>query len=137
MRNLVLTAGDIIFHEVLFEEVSAHVLYSVLAKEDESFALHPVRGLAHLFVHHLEEVVPAWSMMLKLQDLGQTVAGGFFDLIISLVDEVHEHWHKVLVNFRHVEVVNDLCHILDELNVLSPHSSVTLNVINIDHQSLQ
>jgi hypothetical protein len=60
--------------------------------------------------------------MLILIDCGQALACCFLSLSVSNSDPFDKHGHNVLVHFGHVEEVDGLAQVLDELAVLPPHT---------------
>ena len=67
MWDFVLAAGYVVFHKMLFEELTWDVSDWVLAKVYESFAKYPIIGLYQFFLHHLQQLFSTWTMMLVLQ----------------------------------------------------------------------
>jgi len=53
MRHLVLTARYVFLQEVLFEEVTWHVLHYILAEVDIGLSLYPVGRLTEFLLNNL------------------------------------------------------------------------------------
>lgn len=58
--------------------------------------------------------------MLVLKDLGKALACYFFDVVVAFEYEIEEHGNQVRVDFRHVEQMDRLQEVSDELEMLPP-----------------
>lgn len=103
MRDLVIAAYDILFHEVLLKKLPRQVLSSISTEINERFALHPVRCLTHLFLNYLKKFFSTWGMMLVLKDLGETVAGGLLNVFVTFIHKIYQHRYQIRMNFWHVK----------------------------------
>lgn len=124
-------------HEVLLKEFSGDLMHHMLAKRDVCLTFGESLSFLQLRFNQLHQFLSALSRLLVLEDTSEAVAARIFDFCVSLIKELKYNGGHELLELGHIEQVDYPGQVPYQLNVFSPQTLVTADILYQNHQPLE